>query len=219
MEHFQQELGAFKERLLLMASHAETTLTQAVEALVTRDDAKALQVRQDDTILDRLEVELDDRAIQLLAKAPLASDLRLITVAMKITQNLERVGDEATQIAKQVLQLNREPALKMAGNVSRVAQMAASMLKESLDTFVNNDSAAARDLIARDKEVDAMNRQLHEELEALMMEHPENIKRCLRLMVICKSLERMADHAKNVAEEVVFLQEAQDIRHLKHRAP
>jgi phosphate transport system protein len=211
--HFDTELDVLKQKLLLMASHAETAVNRAVEALVTRNRDLAIQVKDEDAVLDRFEIEVDDMAIHLLSKAPLASDLRLVTVAMKISQNLERVGDEATKIAKRARDLSKEPPLKLNLELPRMAALALGMLKAALDTFVNHDSAAARALIPRDKEVDALNKKINGELILHMMENSDSIPRCLNLIIASRSLERIADHAKNVAEEVVYLYEAHDIRH------
>jgi phosphate transport system protein len=217
--HLDHDLAGLRDKLLTMASHAELTVTQAIKALVDRDDRLAQQVQDADTTLDHYEMELDELCLKLLAlKAPLASDLRLITVAMKITQNLERVGDEATKIAKRVLDLNREPPLKPYRDIPRMAVLATEMLKTALDAFVKGDAGLARELIRRDAEVDALNKQVQSELAGFMVENPQNITRCLHLMVISKSLERIADHATNVAEEVVFLLEGHDIRHSKKTA-
>lgn len=212
--HFDDELAQLKEALLKMASYAEAAVTNAVKALLDRDDGLARKVKQDDEILDRYEKQIDEMAINLLAlKAPMASDLRLITVAMKISHDLERVGDEATTISRRALELNQEPQLKPYVDIPRMASMGLEMLKEALAGFVNRDSAKARAVIPRDKEVDALNKQLHRELVSYVIEQPSTITRCLNLMVISKSLERIADHATNVAEEVVYLYEGQDIRH------
>src|SRR5437660_916267 len=211
--HFEGEIDDLKQRLLAMASHAEQAMNQAVQALVERNYDLALEVRRNDTVLDRFEIEIDDLAIHLLAKAPLASDLRLITVAMKVSQNLERVGDEACKIAKRARDLSQDAPLKQVVDIPRMAGLVVQMLKGSLDAFVNHDAASARILIPKDKEVDALNKQIHRELAHQMIEDPETITRCLHLMVVSKSLERIADHATNVAEEVVYLCEALDIRH------
>ncbi len=211
--HFDIELDGLRQKLLLMASHAETAVNQAVQALVQRDYDLALRVKDNDRIIDQFEVEIDDLVIQLLTKAPLATNLRLVTVAMKISQNLERVGDEATKIAKRARDLSQEPPVKINLDLPRMAGMALDMLKAALDAFVNRDSAAARAIIPRDKEVDALNKQIHEAIAQHMVANPDTIGRCLNWMVATKSLERIADHAKNVAEEVVYLCEAQDIRH------
>ncbi len=219
MQYFEQELSELKEQLLTMASLAEAAVNQAVQALHDRDDPLARRVWEADTGIDRLEVEIDETAITLLAKAPLASDLRLITVAMKISHDLERVGDEATKIAKRTLELNLEPPLKISLDIPGLARLAVDMLNGALDAFVHHDPAGARALSERDREVDALNRQIHDLLAHAMAADPQNISRGLNLMVIAKSLERIADHAVNIAEEVVYLCEALDIRHAKHLAP
>jgi phosphate transport system protein len=219
MHHFEQELAAFQQRLVLMASHAEAALRRAVRALLDRDDALAQRVRDDDNILDAFEVELDDLALRLLTQAPLAADLRLVTVAMKISQNLERVGDEATKIAKRAQDLIAEPPLRITVDLPGLADLAGTLLRESLDAFVRGDAARARTLVGQDKEVDRLHRQILTELELAMTQEPARIKRCLHLMVVTRSLERITDHAKNVAEETVFLREATDIRHLAQRLP
>ncbi|HEX3856062.1 MAG TPA: phosphate signaling complex protein PhoU [Verrucomicrobiae bacterium] len=217
--HFETGLDSLKQKLLTMASHAETAVNQSVQALVQRDLDLALRVKEDDRVIDQFEVEIDDLVIQLLTKAPLATNLRLVTVAMKISQNLERIGDEATKIAKRARDLAQEPPIKINLELPRMAGLALEMLKASLDAFVNRDSAAARAIIPRDKEVDALNKQIHAVLVQHMEENPETIARCLHWMVAAKSLERIADHATNVAEDVVYLCEAQDIRHTGAKNP
>jgi phosphate transport system protein len=217
--NFEIGLEALRQKLLLMASHAETAVNQSVQALVQRDYDLALRVKEDDRVIDQFEVEIDDLVIQLLTKAPLATNLRLVTVAMKISQNLERVGDEASKIAKRARDLSQEPPVKITIDLPRMADMALAMLKSSLDAFVNKDPVAARAIIPRDKEVDALNKQIHEILAQHMVANPDTISRCLNWMVACKSLERIADHAKNMAEEVVYLYEAQDIRHTTGKNP
>jgi len=220
MEHeIEPGLDVLKQRLLEMASHAESAVNRAVQALTRRDYELAVQVRDDDVILDRLEIEVDELAITLLAKAPLASDLRLVTVAMKISQNLERVGDEAAKVAKRARALSQEPPVKVAVDLPRMAGAALAMLKAALDAFVNHDAAAARAVIPRDEAVDLLNKDIRRELVAFMTEHPDTIARCLDLLTAAKCLERVADHATNIAEEVVFLCEAQDIRHQDKAAP
>jgi phosphate transport system protein len=211
--YFEMDLDALRQKILLMASRAETAVNQSVQALVQRDHDLAVRVRLDDEIIDRFEIEIDEMAIVLLTKAPLASNLRLITVAMKVSQNLERIGDEATKIAKRARDLAQEPPVKLNLDVNHMASLALAMVKGALDAFVQRDSAAARAIIPRDKEVDALNKQLHQLLAQHMMANPDTIARCLHWIVATKSLERIADHAKNIAEEVVYLCEAQDIRH------
>ena len=217
--HHEQELAELKNKLLTMASHAEAAVKNAIKALVDRDEALARNVKEADDILDQLEIEMDEMAVTLLAKAPLASDLRLIIVAMKISHDLERVGDEATAIAKRAIELNQEPQLKPYVDIPRMAAMGLEMLNDALDAFVNRDTEKARAVIPRDQDVDALNKQLHRELASFMVERPTTISRCLNLMVISKRLERIADHATNIAEEVVYLYEAKDIRHLGKQPP
>ena len=211
--HLDKELDELKQKLLTMASHTETSVKEAVAALVTRNDDLALKVKANDNVVDQFEVEIDELAVQLLAKAPLASSLRLVLMTMKISQNLERIADEANKIAKRARDLNREAPLKVNVDFARMAEAASAMLKGALDAFVNRDTAAARAVIGRDAEVNSFNKQARAELEKLMMASPENIHRALNLQIAVKSLERIADHATNIAEEVVYLCEAQDIRH------
>lgn len=211
--HFQNDVAALQQKLLVMASHAERAVRQAVEALTTRDDALSEAVKDADDVLDRFEVEIDELAVSLLSRAPLASDLRLVTVAMKISQNLERTGDEATKIAKRVILLNAEPPLKLQIDIPGLAEQALRLLKEALDTFAARDSARARMLIQMDRPIDELNRRIHQQLVETMTANPSTIMRCLHMMVISKSLERIGDHGKNIAEEVVYLCEALDIRH------
>ena len=166
----EKNLADLKEKLLAMASHAEIAVKNAVEALTTRDEDLAQSVKENDVVIDRFEVEVDEMAIHLLAKAPLASDLRLITVAMKISQNLERVGDEASKIAKRARDLSQEPPLKLFVDIPRMASLALEMLKSALDAFVNHDPATARAVIPLDKEADALNKQIYEELAGQILE-------------------------------------------------
>jgi len=219
MQPFEQQLAGLKEKLLTMASHAESSVYKVIEALGKRDYDLAQRIEADDTVIDRFEVDVDDLAIKLLPQASRASDLRLITVAMKVSQNLERVGDETTTIARRVQELCRDVPLKLSLDLPQMASLAAQMLKRALDAFVKQDTAAARALIPEDKKVDLLNKQNHQQLANQMIKDPESVTRCLSLMVISKSLERIADHAKNVAEEVVYLYEARDIRHSGPQEP
>src|SRR5438067_11245208 len=143
MSHFEQELADFKNQLLTMAGHAEKAVKRALQALTERNCDLALQVKAEDRILDQFEIAIDDLAIHLLAKAPLASDLRLIAVGMKISQNLERVGDEASKISNRARELSQEPPLKFTLDLPKMSALALDMLKTALDSFVNNNPAAA----------------------------------------------------------------------------
>jgi len=211
--HFEMGLDELRQKLLTMASHAEAAVNDSVQALMQRNHDLAAKVRADDDVIDKFEVDIDEMAILLLTKAPLATNLRLVTVAMKISQNLERIGDEATKIAKRARDLAQEPPIKINLDLPKLAGMSLTMVKDALDSFVHRDSAAARAIIPRDKEVDALNREMHATLTQHMIENPNAIGRCLHWIVAAKSLERIADHAKNIAEDVVYLCEAQDIRH------
>src|SRR5688572_26820770 len=212
--HFEQEMAALKQKLLTMASHAEAALTNGIRALTERNDDFARKVISEDSVIDQLEIEIDEMAIGLLAlQGPLASDLRLVTIAMKISHDLERVGDEATTIARRTIELSQEPQLKPYVDIPRMTNLAMEMLNDALDAFVNRNPGKARDVVPRDKDVDAIHKQLQRELVSFMIEKPATITRCLNLMVISKSIERIADHATNIAEEVVYLYEGRDIRH------
>ena len=213
MTHFDSEIYALKQKLLVMASRAEAAVTNSIKALVERDDELARSIEETDDSIDVLEQEIDDDSIRLLAKAPLATQLRLIVSAAKIARDLERIGDEATTIARRSIELSHEPQLKAYVDLPRMATMAMDMLNDALAAFVSGDTAKARAVIPRDKQVDALNKQLYRELASFMIEKPTTISRCLHLMTISKALERIADHAKNVAEDVVYLYEARDIRH------
>jgi phosphate transport system protein len=211
MQHFEQELDDLKQLLLAMAAKAKAAVAKATRAVVERNDRLAEEVKAEDDVLDQLEIEVDDRAVLLLSKAPMASQLRLITVALKVGQNLERIGDEATTIARRALELTTEPQLKPYIDIPRLSHQVLGMIDDA--AFVARDVAKAAAIVQQDKEIDELNRQLHRELSSFMVEDPRTITRCLSLMVISKSLERIADHASNIAEEVIFLFEARDIRH------
>jgi phosphate transport system protein len=210
---FEIQLAGLKEKLLLMASHAEAAVNRSVKALIRRDDDLARKTKEDDNVIDELEKEIDESALKLLALRPAPMDLRMVTMAMKISHDLERVGDEATTISRRSIELSREPALRQAASIPPLASIALQMLKDSLDAFVSRDAAKARQIIPRDDEVDGRYKALQQELATYMTQNPGAITRCLNLMVISKSLERVADHATNVAEMVVYLCEGRDIRH------
>ncbi len=212
--HFDQELSELKELLLRMSSLAEQSLARALKALVQRDDALAGQIDKDDDELDHLQIEIDDRAIQLIAlRQPKAKDLRFIMMATKISTDLERIGDQAVNIAHRVEELNKEPQLKPYVDIPHMAEIGRGMIRDALDAFVYEKPDVARQIITRDNEVDNLNRQLHRELTSFMIEDPHTITRCLNLMSVAHNLERIGDHATNIAEDIVFLYEARDIRH------
>ncbi|MEI7731318.1 MAG: phosphate signaling complex protein PhoU [Verrucomicrobiota bacterium] len=211
--HYEQELTELRQKLLTMAGHAEQAVTRAVRSLTERDSDLAGQVQRDDDVLDQFEIEMDDHAIRLLAKAPLASDLRFVAMTMKISHELERVGDGAVTIARRAVELNQSAPLKAYVDIPRMSDIGLGMLRDALEAFINHGSAQAMAIIPRDKEVDELNRQLHRELAGFMVERPAMISLCLHLMTVSKTLERIADHAKNIAEDVVYLYEGRDVRH------
>lgn len=202
-----------RQRLLTMGDFSQDLINQALQALIQRDPELAQRVQQSDHIVDQCEIAIDDLVIQELAKAPLAGNLRMVTSVMKISHHLERIGDESTKIAKQVSELCLDPTLKIELGVPQMAILAVNMLKVALAAFENRDGVAARALIPNDKEIDTLNKTIRQKLMEHMVGNPHTTKCCLRWMVIAKSLERIADHATNVAEEVVFLCEGRDIRH------
>jgi phosphate transport system protein len=217
MPALEQELRSLKQRLLLMGSHAESAVHRAIRAILRRDDDLARRTHEDDTLIDTLEVEIDHTVLDLLARGRAPFELRLLTAVMKIARELERVGDEATTISRRCIELSTEPPLKFQIEVSQLARLSLEMLKDALDAFVSGDAVKARAVVPRDDEVDRLHKELQRQLAARMAEQPGNISRCLQLMVITKSLERIADHATNVAEIVVYLYDGQDIRHASTR--
>jgi len=212
--HFVQEIEALKAQLLQMGGRAESIIGKAIEALRRRDPALARQVIDDDRAIDRLEIDIEGQCVALLAlQQPLATDLRFITAALKISNDLERVGDHGVNIAGSAIRLAAEPELKPLVDIPRMATLAAGMLREALDAFVRRDAERARKLVRRDDEVDNLNRQLFRELVSFMIEDPRSITRAMELVLVARNLERVADLATNVAEEVVFIAEARIIKH------
>jgi phosphate transport system protein len=212
--HFDEELNELKTRLLLMGGRAEASVHKSIDALKRRDAALAEEIFADDRVIDQLEVEIDERCIRLLAlRQPVGQDLRFITSALKIVNDLERVGDHAVNIAQSAVKLAHEPELKPLIDIPRMAEIATRMLTEALDAFVRNDATAARRILTEDDEVDHLKSQLFRELLSFMIEKPETISRSLELILVSRNLERVADLATNVAEEVVFIAEARVVKH------
>ena len=209
----QQALAQYKEKLLIMASHAEGVVTRAVRAHLDRDEPLARQALETDEVIDQFEIQIDRIALGLLAQAPGEFELRQITCGMKIARELERVGDEATTIARRAVELMALPPLATPLDIAEMTFLANAMLKDALDAFVSGNTVLAREVIPRDRRIDEMNKTYQDDLNELMEASPENIRRCRHLAVISKCLERIADHAKNVAEDAVLLHEAKDIRH------
>jgi phosphate transport system protein len=212
--HFDEELAELKTMLLRMAGQAEDQIDKALTALVTRDSALARQVIERDHQINALDVEIDEESIRLLAlHQPAARDLRLVTTAMKIATELERISDLAENVCERAIELNEEPQLKPYIDIPMMGNMARMMVKQSIDAFVKNDAALARKVLTDDDFVDNLMEQLFRELLSFMLEDTRTISRAIRLSFIAKYLERMADHATNIAELVVYLVEGKIIRH------
>jgi len=212
--HFDDELADLKTTLLRMAGLAEDQIDKALTALVTRDSGLARQVIERDHQVNTLDVEIDEECIRLLAlHQPAARDLRLVTTAMKISTELERISDLAENVSERTIELNEEPQLKPYIDIPLIGKMARTMVKESIDAFVKDDSALARKVLTDDDFVDDLMEQLFRELLSFMLEDTRTISRAIRLSFIAKYLERMADHATNIAELVVYLVEGKIIRH------
>ena len=212
--HFQQELNSLKAELLKMAGLAEQAISNAIEALVKRNTALAQKTIAEDEKLNEMEILIDDQFIKLLAlHQPMAGDLRFITSAMRINTELERIGDQAVNIAERVISLNQEPQLKPYIDIPRMAHVTQSMVKDVLDAFVNGDAKLARSVCERDDKVDALNDQVFRELLTYMMADSKTITRAVHLIIVSRCLERIADHATNIAEGVIFMVKALVIKH------
>jgi phosphate transport system protein len=212
--HFHEELEALKQTLLAMGGLVEDQIRRAMRALLERDDLIAQDVIDRDRQVNTYDVEVDEQCVNLLAlHQPAAGDLRFITTAMKIVTDLERIGDQAVNIAQRALELNREPQLKPYIDLPRMADKAQRMVKESLDAFVARDTALARQVCGEDAEVDALKEQIFRELLTFMMEDPRTVSRAIRVILISRFMERVADHATNIAEMVIYLVEGKMVRH------
>ena len=212
--HFHEELEALKQTLLAMGGLVEDQIRRVMRALTERDDALAQEVIDRDRQVNAYDVEVDETCVNLLAlHQPAAGDLRFITTAMKIVTDLERIGDQAVNIAQRALELNQEAQLKPYIDLPRMAERAQAMVKDSLDAFVSRDTEQARRVCSADVEVDALKEQIFRELLTFMMADPRAIPRAIRLVLISRFLERVADHATNIAEMVIYLVEGKMVRH------
>jgi phosphate transport system protein len=212
--HFDQELQSLKEKLLSMASLAESMIYKAVKSLTERDSSLIEQVNADEKTVNLLEIEIDDLCLKLLAlKQPMATDLRFVTSAMKIDNELERIGDMAVNITQCSAVLIRQPQLKPYIDIPRMADLAQKMVKDSLDSFIKQDVKLARSVLTRDDQIDDLGEQIFRELLTFMISDPSNIPRALQLILVSRHLERVADHATNIAENVIYLVQGKDIRH------
>ncbi|MEY4071421.1 MAG: Phosphate transport system protein PhoU [Candidatus Eisenbacteria bacterium] len=212
--HFDEQIAHLNEQLLLMSGRSESIVRKSVEALMRRDPALADEVFVDDKVIDRMEIDIEESCIQLLAlQQPLARDLRLITSALKISNELERVGDHAVNIAGCAKELAGKAAVRPIADLPALAERSIGMLRDALDAFVRRDPEAARQLVRRDDEVDDLNRHMFAELMSRMIADPQQVERSMTLVLVGRNLERIGDLATNIAEEVVFIAEARIIKH------
>jgi phosphate transport system protein len=213
-KEFDAELRTLREKLATMGSRAEEQIALAMRALGERDDDLARHVIKADQTIDRDENEIDELALQILAtRQPVASDLRFITMSLKFVVDVERIGDLAAGIAKRALELNRLPPLDSKVDLQRLANLAQKNLHAALDAFVKKDADAATAVIQADTEIDKLNASLFAELIAHVATDPATVTRVLPLTSVCRYLERVGDHVKNLAEEVVYMVKATDVRH------
>ncbi len=214
MAIFDDELTGLKERILKMGLLVEAAIRDSIKALVERDSDLAREVIRKDHQINALDVEIDEECIRLIAlRQPKAGDLRFITTAMKITTDLERMGDLAEDISERAIELNEEPPLKPYIDIPRMAEIAQGMLIDVLDAFVRKDTSIAYDIIKRDDAVDNLTVQIFNELMFFMIQDPRAVSRAVKITYISKYLERIADHATNIAEMVVYMVEGRMIRH------
>jgi phosphate transport system protein len=211
---YEEELSKLRDHVLLMGSKVEAIIKDAMSALVDRDADLARRTIDNDEAVDRLEIEIDQLCLHILARRqPVASDLRLITISMKTVTDLERIADIAVNIAERAIELNDEPPLKPYVDLPRMAEAAQQMVHDALTAFMTRNAELAHQVIGRDTTVDAYYHQIFRELLTYMMEDPRTITRASRLQSIAKYLERIGDHATNLAEMVIFFVRGEDIRH------
>lgn len=214
MRHFEQELEKLKAKLLEMGALVESAVYRSVQGVVEKDENLAQQVLRNEVRINDLEIEIDDLAIGLLVlQQPVAADLRLITVAIKINNDLERMGDLAVNIAQRGLDLMREAVIQPMVDIPHIAGLVQSMVRKSLDAFVNRDSELARSVLAGDDAVDNLRTASYHELVSYMEKDRGNIPQALHLLSVIRNLERIADHSTNIAEDVLFLVKGVDVRH------
>lgn len=214
MRHFEIQLDELRKKLLEMSGLVESSIYRSVLALVEKDDELIRQVLENEVRVNRMQIEIDDLATGLLAlQQPMATDLRFITSSIKINSDLERMGDHAVNIAERARSLMHEPTIKPLIDLPQMANLVQSMLRESLDAFIKRDASIARSVLKSDDAVDQMRDTVYDELVHYMEAEPSAIRGCIHLMFVARNLERIADHATNIAEDVVFLVEGADVRH------
>jgi phosphate transport system protein len=214
LRHFEQELEKLKSKLLEMSALVESAVYRSVQGVVEKNEELAQEVLRKEGRINELEIEIDDLAISLLAlQAPLAADLRLVTAAIKINNDLERMGDLSVSIAQSAVALMKEPVIRPLIDIPHIAGLAQSMVRKALDAFVNRDADLARSVLASDDAVDNMRTASYHELISFMESNPRQIGQALYLLSVVRNLERIADHATNIAEDVLFLVKGIDVRH------
>jgi len=214
LRQFSVELEELHEKVLQMGGQVESAIHRSVRALVERDSEIARQVLRDEARINTMEIEIDNLTTRLFAlRQPMAKDLRFLTAAMKINTDLERMGDLAVNIAQRALSLVTMPAVKPLIDIPRMAQLVESMLLRALDAFVKNDADVARSVLTADDEVDALRDAVYTELVSYMQKDPSTVPAAVDLIFVARNLERIADHATNIAEDVVFLVQGVDVRH------
>jgi phosphate transport system protein len=212
--HYEKELQEIKDGLIYQGALTEKAIQLAMKSLSERNSDIAKKVIEDDDEIDKLDTDLEERCIKILAlRQPTAIDLRFITTAIKITGHLERIGDMAVNIAEKVLQLNEEPQLKPYIDLPRMTDLVSGMIKDSLDSFIRNDLALAEKVQRTEQVVDDLNEQIFRELLTFMMEDSKSIRRSLMIMQISKNMERIADHAKGIADMVTYMVTGLCVRH------
>lgn len=219
-KRYEEELKKLREEILYMGGLVEDQIQKSIKSLVDRESKLAEVIIERDHEVNRLDVGIDELCIRLLAlHQPAGRDLRFITTGLKITTDLERIGDMAVNICERALELNQEPQLKPYIDIPRMAQIAQRMIQQSLDAFVREDTDLALRVCKDDSEVDQLNAQIFREIITFMIENPQTISRATKISSVSKYLERIADHATNIAEMVVFMVKGKSIRHMKELPP
>ncbi|MGH9342205.1 MAG: phosphate signaling complex protein PhoU [Terriglobia bacterium] len=214
MRHFEEELDGLRKHLLEMSGLVESAVYHSVHALVEKDESLAQLVFKNEARINQMEIEIDEMAVRLLAlDQPVAADLRLITAAIKINNDLERMGDLALNIAERAVSLTRESTVNALIDIPYMANLVESMVRKSLDSFVKKDAALARNVLVSDDAVDDLRTGIYKELILYMEANPDRIRQGLGLIFVARNLERIADHATNIAEDVLFLVDGVDVRH------
>jgi phosphate transport system protein len=218
--HFVQDLEALKTSIIRMGSTVEQAVSDSIKALLERDVAIARQVLESEQRINAMELENDTSIVDLLAlQQPVASDLRLILAALKINNDLERIGDHAVNIAESALAAAERPPLKISTDIPRMAQITQAMLREAIDGFIHNNAASCRGVLQNDDLTDALNRKTINDLVATIQSDPSTLHQALELVRVSRNLERVADLATNIAEEVIFVAEAAVVKHLSEHKP